>query len=70
MCHSHWGCSPSNKASLKQLNESGILIKFGRGIVATASLHPSATVVFDKIEKEDREATAMYEDFLKRSGDI
>ena len=64
LCHMN-NCGPQNGASFIQFNESGILTKLNKGIVNTASLHPSTIPVLDKIEQKVREGTAMYEDFIQ-----
>ena len=63
-------CGPQNGVTFKQLNNYKVLVELGRGIMAIAGLHFSASAAPNDVEKEVREATAMYKDFLQRSGNL
>jgi hypothetical protein len=63
-------CGPQNGATFKQLNDSGILVELDRDTMTTPMLHFSTTTAPIHVEEEVRMTTAIYKNFLQRSGNL
>ena len=60
-------CGPQNEASFEHLKDTGILCKYHCNIKVTVWFHPFATMVYNEIETEVRQARAVFRSVLQRS---